>query len=163
MTPRIACGDRAAFLSLLRGAAKWLEDSGRGMWPPEEIAPEAFAHLPDEAFVVAYDADRPVGAMTLTFADPLFWPDVPAGRSGYIHKLCIDRAYAGQALPEALLAFAEALCRQRGIPALRLDTGADREKLRALYARLGFAEVGILSVCPEWTAVLLCKPLLPAL
>ena len=76
----------------------------------------------------------------------LFWPEVPTGTSGFVHKLCVRRKFAGQGVAEGMLRYAAELCRAQGISMLRLDTDLSRPKLCALYERAGFRRVGVRSI-----------------
>ena len=59
----------------------------------------------------------------------------------WIDDLAVEPALHGQGIGRALLAFAEAEARRRGLRALRLLTNERMERNRAIYARAGFVEV----------------------
>ncbi len=133
-------GDIEESLSILREAAQWLIDTGRPMWKLEELTRERLAG-PPESFLVLYETGTPhTGAATalLSFHDPLFWPDVPPGTSGFLHKLAVRRAYAGKDCSLRLIRHAAALCLRKNIHSLRLDCDPHRPGLCALYERAGF-------------------------
>jgi GNAT superfamily N-acetyltransferase len=68
----------------------------------------------------------------------LFWPDLDAADSAFVHRLAVRRAFAGQGISTALLEWAVDHARTLGKRYLRLDCDADRSRLRALYERFGF-------------------------
>ena len=124
---------------ILLDVVAWLDAHDLHLWERQHVTwPELGKHYPIGTFHIACLDGVPVGCMALLDHDPLFWPDVPAGRSLYIHKLAVKRAAAGQGVSQALIAHAKAQCAQRGIGELRLDCHQHRNKLRALYEAQGF-------------------------
>jgi GNAT superfamily N-acetyltransferase len=131
------------FVTVTRDAAQWALDRGHPAWALDSLTRERFLREgAPEQHHVAYWHDRPVGAVILTFHDPRFWPDLPSGTSGFIHKLSVIRSYHGTGLAELLLTYVRLCCRQHGVQDLRLDCDADRLRLRAFYERNGFSSVG---------------------
>ncbi len=80
----------------------------------------------------------PVGVFRFQREDPVFWPEVEAGTSAFVHKLAVAPRRQGQDLAQALLAHACSLARSQGLPMLRLDCQSGRPRLRAVYERFGF-------------------------
>ena len=130
-------GDTDEAISIIREAAQWLTDSGKPMWHLDELTPERLVK-PDNEFMTLWRGDESAATLILSFYDPFFWPDVGPGESGFIHKLAVRRKFAGQGLAEALIRHTADLCRERGIPALRLDCDPHRPKLCAFYESVGF-------------------------
>jgi len=135
-------GDTAAALSIMREAAQWQIDLGNKLWGIETITRERLNN-PAEEFLVAWLGDESVSCCLLSYEDRLFWPDVPAGSSGFVHKLAVRRRFAGQGIAAALMRHAETLCLARGVDMMRLDTDATRPKLCAFYENLGYRRVGL--------------------
>ena len=133
-------GDVPEAISIMREAAQWLMDAGKPMWRLETVTRKKITN-PAEEFHVLYVDGESAATMLLSFHDPFFWPEVPAGASGFVHKLAVRRRFAGQGLGEAMLSRAAALCREKGVPMLRLDTDPHRPGLCALYERAGFRRV----------------------
>lgn len=135
-------------VSVMCEAAQWLEDRGMPLWTQAEIIalPEQY---PAAAFLTLYFDNHPAAAALLTDADPLFWPDIPPGTSGFLHKLSVRRAYAGQGLALRMLDSAAHICKKEGMKSLRLDCDASRNKLIALYQTAGFKPVGVRRVHTE--------------
>ncbi len=85
---------------------------------------------------------RAVGTFTYQLSDLLFWPQIPAGTSAFLHKVAIRRKVAGQGVAAAMVAWAKEQAKAAGLSYLRLDTDFNRPKLRSFYERLGFTCVG---------------------
>ena len=135
-------GDTDTAIDIMREAAQWLIDAGKPMWDLDRINREYITNPADEFHMARVDGEG-AAACLLSFHDPFFWPDIPPGASGFVHKLAVRRRFAGQGLGEAMLAHSAKCCLARDIPMLRLDTDANRPGLCALYERSGFTQVGI--------------------
>jgi ribosomal protein S18 acetylase RimI-like enzyme len=64
------------------------------------------------------------------------------GRFALLDELYIREAFRRRKLGKAVMAFAESVCRQKGIKALRLEVGRDNAAAQALYQASGFVEEG---------------------
>ncbi len=105
--------------------------------------PEGFvverSHDPDRAllrrprgtFLIAYHGDRPAGCVALKAG---------GARFGEIKRLWIDPQSRGQGLAALLMNRAEAVARELGLTALRLDTHSALGDAAALYRRWGWTE-----------------------
>jgi ribosomal protein S18 acetylase RimI-like enzyme len=108
------------------------------------------------AFPVAEAPARSRAYMDLTLKGTPFWrwPGVmrlywmggraspsPREHSLYIDALATDPAFRRRGAARALLEEAERQARERGLPAVSLDTTLNNEGARALYAQAGFDEV----------------------
>ena len=62
-----------------------------------------------------------------------------------LHTLVVDPAVKGRGCGTAFVRFYEELARTTGRPYLRIDTNARNTPVRALYARLGYTEAGIVA------------------
>jgi GNAT superfamily N-acetyltransferase len=124
---------------LLVEAARWVDALGVVMWEQGELGPAGIgAEVAAGQFYLAEIDGDVAGAIRYQEEDALFWPDLPAGESAFVHRLVVSRAFKGRGVSEALLAWAVAHARSRGKKALRLDCDANRQKLRDLYERAGF-------------------------
>jgi ribosomal protein S18 acetylase RimI-like enzyme len=131
--------DAAAVERLLVEAARWVDALGVVMWEEGELESAAIAaEVAAGQFFVAEVGGDIAGAIRYQEEDALFWPDLPAGESAFVHRLVVSRAFKGRGVSEALLAWAIEHARAEGKTALRLDCDANRTKLRALYERVGF-------------------------
>jgi GNAT superfamily N-acetyltransferase len=137
---RATSADADAIVETLAEAARWVEDlDGTVMWvegelEDERVRLEAAAGM----FVVGEVDGRVAGAMRFQLEDQLFWPDLNAADSAFVHRLAVRRAFAGQGISTALLESAVDRARTLGRRYLRLDCDAERSRLRAFYERFGF-------------------------
>ena len=70
-------------------------------------------------------------------------PQAPAEQEMELHTLVVDPLQGGKGLGTALVRFYEDYARENGCPYLRMDTNQRNASARALYARLGYQEAGI--------------------
>ncbi|MGF1655863.1 MAG: GNAT family N-acetyltransferase [Verrucomicrobiales bacterium] len=148
MTPSIRAAtsdDSAVIADVLIEAAEWLIATGRSLWSPEEFTKERISPEASRFFLVAHQS-KVAAVYKLEDSDPIFWPDVRAGESLFLHKLAVRRAFAGQGLPMLMLDHAVEQARVRKKKYLRLDCDAPRSRLRELYEGFGFSHHS------DWTA-----------
>lgn len=131
--------DIPAIQSLLYDAVDRAEAMGRPMWQREHVAWEVISQkYPASTFRLAVLDGETVGCMALVMYDPEIWPELAPDEAVYLHKLVVHRNASGKGVSRALFACARDHCRSMGIPSLRLDVYANREKLCALYESEGF-------------------------
>ncbi len=127
------------FLAILREVAQWLLDSGQELWQLDTLTPGNLfdAYTRGNCYVMYADG---VAAATfiLQWKDPLYYPHVPDGTAGFIHKVAIRRAFAGRGLFAPILDFCRQTCLERGIHQIQLETDATRPALMRFYERHGF-------------------------
>jgi Acetyltransferase (GNAT) family. len=137
-------GDLDAASALLVRVAQDRVERGEELWPPRSLTPERLErYYPRPGWRVAWHGGEAVGTYVLLDADPLFWPDDPPGEAAYLHKLSVHPGWQGRGLSHTLLEHAAAEACALGRSFLRLDTAAERPRLRALYAAAGFREVDV--------------------
>lgn len=140
---QIRNGDVAGAVRVIQEVARWCDATGKNMWPLEQLTAETLLQgVTPENFWIGLYENEPVAAMILQWSDPLFWPELGPGESGFIHKLAVNPRFAGIGLGRRMVEFAAEECRKRGITGLRLDTGWRRERLRAHYETMDFVCVG---------------------
>ena len=71
------------------------------------------------------------------------------GRYGLLDELFVEEAFRGQGIGSQALAFAEEVCRLRGLRALRLEVGRANPRAQSLYNRTGF-EVHDRNLMTKW-------------
>ncbi len=135
-------------LDMLEEAARWITSKGIDQWQPGSFADQRKQKIAGqvdhgEVYLARVDG-KPFGTFTLQWADPLVWQNVPDD-AGYMHRLAVRRAFAGQGLGQALLASAGSKVVAAGKRYLRLDCMAENEALRLYYERAGFSYCGDLS------------------
>jgi protein-tyrosine phosphatase len=138
-------------LNLLSGASRRLAARGVQFWwdpfPPDEVVPSVAA---GETFLALLDGDV-VGTLSVAWSDHHIWGTRP-GDAGYIHRLAVLPAAAGQALGSQILTWAAQHVADHGPTVLRLDTMAPdpgdhpehgpRAALHRWYRSQGFVSVG---------------------
>jgi len=62
------------------------------------------------------------------------------GRDAFIDELVVTASHQGQGLGTKALAVAEAVCRNAGVRALRLEVERGKDHAKRLYERSGFVE-----------------------
>ena len=133
---------------------QWLRSIGPPMWFPDEITRETAERYVDRGVLfVAEQSDSICGTFTYEVEDKLFWPEIPYGHSAYVHRLAVPRAYAGTGLSGAMLDWVIAQARLEGRQAIRLDCGAEREKLRKIYETYGFQLVDVRQIGHFYSAL----------
>lgn len=88
-----------------------------------------------QVFLIYRGADL-AGYFVLTFCFSLEFH----GRFALLDELYIREPFRRQKLGKAATAFAETLCREKGIKALRLEVGRENQAAQGLYRASGFAE-----------------------
>jgi ribosomal protein S18 acetylase RimI-like enzyme len=62
------------------------------------------------------------------------------GKFALLDELYVREPFRGRHLGQAVIAFAESICRQAGVKALRLEVGRESQAAQALYRACGFAQ-----------------------
>ncbi|UZI33973.1 GNAT family N-acetyltransferase [Streptomyces sp. VB1] len=126
-------------------ASAWLRTRGTDQWakpfPVEHILGSIRR---SEVFIIREDS-RTDAAATITLdrdADARLWTPEEIGQPAlYVHKLAVDRAYAGTGLGGALLDWAGEQAVRQGAKWLRLDAWSTNSRLQAYYLDHGFTHV----------------------
>lgn len=135
--------DAASIVALHDAAGAWLLERGIRQWPPgwyTERMVIAALRARHELYLV-WRVDALVGAFSLQWDDAEMWGEQPPD-AGYVHGLCVARAFAGRGVGEALLDWAGQRVRACGRSLLRLDCMAANPRLRAWYEAQGFIYQG---------------------
>ena len=124
---------------VLGAAAAKIRAKGEIIWDPPEVSEAAVQKdVRAGAYYIASDPEGPVGVFRFELEDNYFWPEIPAGSSGFVHKIAVYPHKQGRAIAHALLAYACELARGQGCGYLRLDCVSGKPKLRAVYESFGF-------------------------
>jgi ribosomal protein S18 acetylase RimI-like enzyme len=138
-------GDLDRYIDLLEELADWLETQGIRQWPRGRVRRSAayFAHSIDRQEVqLAFVDDCLAGTLRLLMNDPVVWPEFPEGDAVYVYNLGVRRRWAGRALGDRLLDWAEHRAASLGRRFVRLDCMPDNAFLRGYYERKGFLARG---------------------
>jgi len=129
-------------LALRDELAQWLTDRGIGQWHrgelPEGVIEEEVAH--GSVHIVRCTGEL-VAAVTIAWADPLIW-GARSEPAGYIHRLMVDRRWAGRGIGLSLLCWAEMHTRKSDRRLARLDCVRSNRRLRDYYQACGYRLVG---------------------
>jgi len=151
--------DIPAIEGILLDAVRWLDANGQHQWDAENVRwAKLSQYFGIHNFHLAFDGGTPVACMALIDHDPHFWPDIPKGESLYLHKVAVLRAYAGKGYVRKLVDFAKEKAACEGIKSLRLDCHLRRNKVRAVYEKLGFVCVAETVLFDQYeTALYVCN------
>ena len=69
--------------------------------------------------------------------------EAPDDKVMVLHTLCVDPDFGGRGYAREFLQFYEDYAREHGCTCLRIDTNAINTNARAMYAKLGYREAGI--------------------
>ena len=59
-----------------------------------------------------------------------------------VHRMAFSAAYQGRGLADAAFARIEDVCRDRGVPYLRVDTGVPNRRMQHIFEKNGFRKCG---------------------
>jgi len=135
--------DTDTVLEILDEAAAWIiERKLPGVWKPGGFSRQAFLEQISLREVhLGWVDEKPAGTITLQWADRIFWGE-PQPDAGYVHKLAVRPAYAGQKIGLETLRWAEDTTRKTGKKFLRLNCLAEDRKIRDYYEHAGFLYKG---------------------
>lgn len=125
-----------------RSSVGWV----RGVYPTEATAREALEA--GDLFVLTEDGRLAAAARINQIQVPVYaqapwlW-QAPPERVMVLHTLVVDPLCKGRGCGSAFVAFYEGYALERGCPFLRMDTNEKNAAARALYARLGYREAGV--------------------
>ncbi len=139
---RATASEQEPVLAILIAAAKWLQSKGINQWEHylqgdgEQDLAAAIGR--GEVYLVTRDG-RPVATISLqpkpSDWDRAVWGEVDEAEATYVHRLAIDREFAGTGLGEAMLDWVADQARAEGKRYLRLDCVGENERLNAYYAK----------------------------
>jgi len=147
----------AEAMDMLRGIAGWLKSSGSLQWNGllrgedshglEEAAARGEAFLFRAGSKASAEESRPLAGMVILLQQPGEWDKELWGEQGhepylYLHRLAVNRDYAGQGIGAAILSWAETGAACEGKSAIRLDCIGSNDKLNAFYSGFGYTFMG---------------------
>ena len=120
----------------------------RGVYPTEQTARDALAA---DTLYVLEDGGRVVAAAKIDqhqmpqYAQCPWRYEAAPEQVLVLHTLVVDPAVKGKGYGTAFVGFYEDMGRRTGRPCLRIGTNARNTPARALYAKLGYTEAGIVA------------------
>ncbi|MFG1999240.1 GNAT family N-acetyltransferase [Spirillospora sp. NPDC048911] len=148
-------------IGLIEQAADWLraeKDTEQWSRPwPDQDSRNKRVHdgVVDRLTWILWDGDTPAASVTITpFGNDLWTEDEQRTEAVYLHRLVVDRAYAGTGLGAELIDWAGWQGRRRLTPAklIRVDVWTDNDGLHAYYRRQGFRDVGVRTTADDCPA-----------
>lgn len=148
--PRLArAEDHQTIVNLVKEASSWLHTKGTDQWarpwPSERERDERIAHgLRSEATWMIWEGCTAVATITsYRRGDARLWtPEERAQPAAYVHRLIINREYAGQAVGAAFVDWAaDRASAEYGARCVRIDVWATNTALHDYYRAIGFSFV----------------------
>ncbi len=130
-------------MQLLHDARRWHSEINVSQWPIFEVDRIVEDIAATRLLVLSRDGSA-VGAVTIAEEDPLIWTDdVPAL---YVHRLVVARSLKGQDLGRVMVNLVEDRAIELRKSVLRLDCWANNVRLKNYYERLGFRNIGDITI-----------------
>jgi ribosomal protein S18 acetylase RimI-like enzyme len=82
--------------------------------------------------------DRILGIFCVCFIDKLIWRDKENGDAIYLHRIVLNREYAGVKIFRTVLHWAIKYAKKNSLKYVRMDTWAENTKLIGYYKNYGF-------------------------
>jgi ribosomal protein S18 acetylase RimI-like enzyme len=82
----------------------------------------------------------------ITFNDPTIWQEADADPAIYIHRIATNKSFRGNNYVQHIVNWAINYALKNGKDFLRLDTGADNEKINNYYISCGFTFKGVTGI-----------------
>ncbi len=143
--------DQPQMMELFALASEGLFRAGVDQWqngyPAPELIRADITH--GESYVMVSD-ERVVGTAVISFAGEPTYNQIDGKWLSegeeyvVIHRLTIHPELRGRGLAGRLMAFAEELCRQRGVRSMRIDTHADNLPMQHAVTGFGFRYCGVI-------------------
>lgn len=139
-TLTIAAGQVDRAISIMREVAAWGRGQGFRVWPDEWLTRQELLtrEARPENFYVGTVDGREACASILQWSDREYWPDAPEYEAGYLHKLCVRRAFAHMGMTRQVIETVREECARRGAQYIRLDTGVNEPVVQRIYQEAGF-------------------------
>lgn len=132
-------------VEILVDAVRWLGSRGLPTWNPDVLAdvmPAAVAR--GEVYLARID-DQPIATVSIQWSDAVYWGTRPHD-AGYIHKLAVTRAAAGQHVGSQLLDWSERFIAAQRRPFARLDCHAANPTINRFYQAVGYELRGTVAI-----------------
>ena len=142
--------DQEAIDAMYKRRVNYNDAHGIHQWTLDEVGWKAFSKLYTvKNYYVGIEQGEIVCGLFIVDIDELYWPDMPKGKSLYLHKICVDPKHSGKGYADAMIQFFIEKGRKEGYKDVRLDVRSHKDKLRAMYERNGFQLYKIGKFIPE--------------
>lgn len=84
------------------------------------------------------DGENIICIFSICFNDHLIWRDMEKGDAVYLHRIILNREFAGSKVFEKVFNWAVRFAKEKGLKYIRMDTWADNSKIIDYYKSYGF-------------------------
>ncbi len=145
--------DRTQVIGLYQQAQAYFKEAGIDQWqngyPNEETLAEDMAG--SESYVlVDEETEEVLGTCFVSFAGEPDYDVIYEGSwqepepYGVVHRVAVASDRKGQGLAGQMIEHAAAMCLERGIASMRMDTHEDNRSMQRMFAKNGFVYRGII-------------------
>lgn len=141
--------------TLYKDVTAYFISIGKKQWEVNDVSWKELSKLYNiEDFYLGYQDDELAVVCCIVDIDNFFWPEIPAGTSLFLHKLCVSRKYKGLGYADKMLDFYKEYGKDKGYSMIRLDCRSNKPDLIRLYERNDFK---IVSTCRKLKDTDTCK------
>ena len=147
--------DIPAILEMYKHRVLYNNEHGIPQWTLDEVTWEEFekTYTIEDYFVGKVNGEVACG-MFIVDVDDLYWPEIEKGKYLYLHKICVDPAYAKLGYSDLMIEYFKNKGKSEGHKEVRLDVREKKAKLRQMYERHGFQLVRTGQFVPTFTTAL---------
>jgi predicted N-acetyltransferase YhbS len=128
-------------LSLIHDLSRWLKSKGIHQWSDSFPRKTLELELLRRELFVLDDEKGIIASVALSMEAGELWDDI-SENAVHLHRLAVARTRAGEKLGEAVMTWAEAEVKRKGINLLRLVCDESNPFLPAYYKNLGYKSKG---------------------
>ncbi|MBP3701147.1 MAG: GNAT family N-acetyltransferase [Lachnospiraceae bacterium] len=145
--------DRAQVIALWRQAQAYFKAQGIDQWQdgyPDAACLEADMANGESYVLVEEDTEEVLATCFISFAGEPDYDVIYDGNwqepepYGVVHRVAVTSERKGQGLAGQLISYAAAMCRERGIGSIRMDTHEDNRSMQRMLSKNGFLYRGII-------------------
>ena len=145
--------DRAQVVSLWQQARSYFKENGIDQWQdgyPDEACLQADMAAGESYVLVDEKTEEVLATCFISFAGEPDYDVIQDGSwqkeepYGVVHRVAVTPARKGQGLAGQLIDQAAAMCRERGIDSMRMDTHEDNRSMQRMLTKNGFVYRGII-------------------
>ena len=141
--------DLDAIMGLVADAQKWFAGQGIDQWqdgyPTRELILNDIAV--GDNYIIEYN-DAVAATVVISFGGESTYNEI-MGRGwlnenpyAVVHRIAVSDAYRRKGIAKEILHYTEALCVERGIKDIRIDTHRDNVAMRSLFKKMGYTHCG---------------------
>lgn len=125
--------------TLYKDVTSYFISIGKKQWEIEDVSWKELSKLYNiEDFYLGYENEELAVVCCIVDKDEFYWPEIKAGTSLFLHKLCVSRKYKGMGYADKMLDFYKEYGKNKGYSIIRLDCRSNKPDLIQLYQRNDF-------------------------